>query len=144
MFEPPVTTGPREKGAGLGMALVHAVVSGRVGRIHVASATGARRVSGVGDDRLVRGFVRMVLRSDGHEVEEAADGLERFAAAPERYDLVVLDVDMPRLRGLQCLARMRELRAELPALLIGGSVSFDEAQLGMDRRSRASRSTSES
>lgn len=60
------------------------------------------------DDRLVRVTVASGLRKVGYEVVEAADGEQTLAvAARDRPDLVVLDLRMPKLSGLEAAARMR-------------------------------------
>ncbi len=64
-----------------------------------------------------------MLRVLGLTVELAADGesaLARFAAAPARYDLVILDLLMPGLTGEQTLGRMRAIRPDLRAVLMSG------------------------
>ena len=62
----------------------------------------------VDDDGHIREVVRFALERDGHTVTEAADGvaaLSSFESAP--VDLVVLDVVMPELDGLEVCRRMR-------------------------------------
>jgi CheY-like chemotaxis protein len=56
----------------------------------------------------------IVTASNGH------DALERFA--PEKFDLVVTDYKMPRMDGLELIANLRKLQAELPIILISGFV----------------------
>ena len=48
-----------------------------------------------------------------------------FASAPGRFDLVVLDLAMPRLGGDEALAEMLALRSDVTALLMTGSVDVD-------------------
>ncbi|MGH9179321.1 MAG: response regulator transcription factor, partial [Acidimicrobiales bacterium] len=66
------------------------------------------RVLVVDDEADIRGLVRLSLELDGHEVQEAVDGLDALLAldtgAP---DVVVLDVSMPRLDGWGVLARLK-------------------------------------
>ena len=60
-----------------------------------------------------------------HEAEDGVAGLERLAAlAP---DVVLLDLNMPRLKGFEFLARMREVAPETPVLVISGVGLVDEA-----------------
>ncbi|MEK6238628.1 MAG: ATP-binding protein, partial [Planctomycetales bacterium] len=75
------------------------------------------------DNRLVRGLITSELKSLGYQLETAVDGadcLRRFQREPDRFDLVILDVDMPKLSGPGCLEQIRRLRADVPALLITG------------------------
>jgi two-component system, chemotaxis family, chemotaxis protein CheY len=68
------------------------------------------RILIVDDSSMSRRIVRGILESEGHEVAEAADGL----AALERYslekpDLVVLDMVMGGMYGLDVLQKLREI-----------------------------------
>lgn len=75
----------------------------------------------VDDHQDVRVLLRTLLERAGHHVVEAADGsagLRRMFS--ERPDLVVLDLDMPVLDGLQALARIRAVSG-VPVLVCSGS-----------------------
>jgi CheY-like chemotaxis protein len=66
-----------------------------------------------------------LLREDGWEVVEAEDGATgsaAFAREPDRFAVVLLDMEMPVLRGDECLRRIRAVRPGVPALLISGFV----------------------
>ncbi len=77
----------------------------------VDTAPAATRVLVADDDAQMRRLIRSVLQRDGFEVIEAADGLDALDAAQQGgIDLVILDVDMPRLDGLGVL---EELRAQV-------------------------------
>ncbi|MEW2530315.1 response regulator transcription factor [Streptomyces sp. NPDC047071] len=85
-----------------------------------AAASGAARILLADDHALVRRGVRLIL--DGEEdlsvVAEAGDGAEALALAREvRPDLVVLDVAMPRLTGLQAARELSRL-PDGPRILI--------------------------
>lgn len=63
------------------------------------------------------------LREEGFEVATATDGqeaLDLFEADPGCWDVVILDLVMPRLHGSQVLDRIQTLRPALPALLVSG------------------------
>lgn len=67
-----------------------------------------RRVLLVDDDRIIRFITRMALEMDGLEVFECASGSEALATMPTvRPDLVLLDVMMPRMSGLDVLWHLR-------------------------------------
>jgi CheY-like chemotaxis protein len=78
------------------------------------------------DDRLVRTMVSDLLAELGHAVVEAANGLEAVSVCErEGPDLVILDLLMPRLSGLDALHRLRAKGVRTPAVLLtaisGGS-----------------------
>jgi CheY-like chemotaxis protein/anti-sigma regulatory factor (Ser/Thr protein kinase) len=67
------------------------------------------RILAVDDDRTTLGMLRLQLESAGHQVETASDGAAALARlAKERFDLVLLDVWMPGIDGLEVLSRLRE------------------------------------
>ena len=87
-----------------------------------SSSQGALLV--VEDEELVRSYVTMVLESGGHEVLQAKDGLmavSMFEAALDRVAVVILDLTLPRLKGLEVAARIRALRPMMPIILMSGS-----------------------
>ncbi len=78
--------------------------------------TAARRILVVEDDRDIARLVQLHLRDAGHEVETVFDGLaaaEKIVATS--YDLVVLDLTLPGIDGLELC---RRLRAKAPYVLI--------------------------
>src|SRR5690606_11417523 len=92
-------------------------------------ARSARRVLLIDDEKIVRQTVRRLMESLGYEVDEACDGLEgveRFQAESGCYDIVVLDMVMPRLSGEDAFLRLRELRSDIPIVLCSG-FSLDES-----------------
>jgi DNA-binding response OmpR family regulator len=71
------------------------------------------------DDERLAALIRRALTAAGHRVEHVADGV---AAANEarsgRFDLVLLDIGLPRMDGLQVLAGIRETAPGLPVLIV--------------------------
>ena len=77
----------------------------------------------VDDDPSVRAALRLTLQCDGHSVTalaEAWDALARFTAAGERFDLVVTDVWMPGMDGLQLIRAVRARAPDVPIIAISG------------------------
>jgi CheY-like chemotaxis protein/two-component sensor histidine kinase len=75
------------------------------------------------DEVSIRELTRECLEADGFQVSEAGDGIEalsRFETDPEGWDLVILDLIMPRMHGSEVLQRIHARRPDLPVLLISG------------------------
>src|SRR5262245_35147949 len=73
------------------------------------------------DDNHIRRLVRALLESDGHQVTEVVDGLQAIQAARTvAFDLLVCDVCMPVLDGIQTLRQVRQELPELPVVSMSG------------------------
>lgn len=86
------------------------------------------RILVVDDDRVFRLSTAALLEGEGHEVEDAADAKEAAAWLDRaRFDLMVLDLRMPRLDGI-ALAEVLRTRGEgVPILMISGFGTVDSA-----------------
>lgn len=70
-------------------------------------ASETQRILVVDDDEFVRNLVRVILKRAGYEADAAADGgeaLEKIAGF--KYDLIMLDLMMPRVDGLEVIQRL--------------------------------------
>ncbi len=84
----------------------------------------------VDDEKNIRRTLRMVLEGEGYEVEEADSAEAGLASLEESaIDLVILDVRLPTMNGIEALQRIRErpASAQLPVLMISGHASVAEA-----------------
>ncbi|MEO7328506.1 MAG: ATP-binding protein, partial [Minicystis sp.] len=82
---------------------------------------GSERILVAEDDPALRAAVIRILSEAGYSVTTAADGAEAVAAvAREDFDLVLLDVVMPKLHGQQAFAQIHQLRPRLPCLFSTG------------------------
>jgi two-component system cell cycle sensor histidine kinase/response regulator CckA len=69
-----------------------------------------RRILLVDDEPMIAETVKMLLEVDGHRVETAKDAEEALAGfAPNKFDLIISDYMMPRMKGDAMAARMRVL-----------------------------------
>ncbi len=87
-------------------------------------AAGKPRVLVVDDEPHERQGLSELIAAWGYAVEGAADGaqaLEKLAAAPAH--VVITDIRMPRMDGLQLLARIRQTLGDLPVLVLTGQGS---------------------
>jgi PAS domain S-box-containing protein len=85
----------------------------------------------VDDEPLVRASTARALRALGFHVCEAPDGKTALDILSERHaelDGVVLDLVMPGLRGRDVFLELRQLRPDLPVLLVTGSIDSGELQ----------------
>ena len=79
----------------------------------------AGRILFIDDDRAGREVALFNLRKAGYEVVAASDGQEGIAAfSPEKFDLVVTDVKMPGISGIDVLRRVRSHAPDVPVLVI--------------------------
>lgn len=62
-------------------------------------------------------------RYDVKAVIDAAEGLAALRQAPDHWDLVITDLNMPGLSGFDVLAQARSLRPDLPVVLTSGYIS---------------------
>jgi len=87
------------------------------------------------DDEDIRAYLEVTLQLAGFEVLLAADGVEALQVARTGHpDVVVLDVMMPNLDGLNALRRMREdpRTSHLPVMLLTAKVQTGDAIIGLD------------
>ena len=100
-------------------------------RIEQAAAS-VPRVLVVDDSSLVRLYYRDVLEKSGFDVDQAMNGLEameRVLAQP--FDLLIVDVNMPKMDGFSFLRGLRRSKSEaaaLPALIISTEAGREDAE----------------
>ncbi len=90
------------------------------------------RVLVVDDEPTVREVVVGYLRRDGHEVIEAADGTTAMALLDdESFDLVVLDMMLPGINGLDILRRIRQL-GDMPVIMLTARAEESDRVAGLE------------
>ena len=91
------------------------------------------RILVVEDERKVANFIRQGLAEEGHTVEVAADGaaaLDLLEGPP--YDLVVLDLMLPKVDGFEILKLARARRLTTPVLVLTARDSVADKVRGLD------------
>lgn len=79
------------------------------------------------DDTALAGFVRKGLEAESYAVDVSADGEQARALASELdYDLVVLDLNLPRLDGISILRHVRSKKPSLPIMILTARARVDE------------------
>ena len=78
-----------------------------------------RRLLVAEDDEVTRTLLAAVLRKEGYEVQEVADGLEAARlGVREDFDLAILDLDLPGLGGIEACRRIRAARANAVVMFL--------------------------
>ena len=165
IFDPFFTTREVGQGTGLGLSICHGIVSEHNGRIWVRSPPGEgaefhvelpilkaeaqrseqekpryqaphTRVLVVDDEAAIRELLKTLLESEGHQVDTAPDGrtgLEYIAS--HRYGLILLDVRMPEMSGIEVYERAKEIPGSIAArtVFITGDIMADETKAMVER-----------
>jgi len=90
------------------------------------------RVRVVEDDEAIADVLRRSLRAEGHEVRSAGDGVEALTEAEQFVpDLVVLDLGLPRLDGVEVCRRLRA-DSDVPILILTARSETEDRVSGLD------------
>ena len=82
----------------------------------------------VDDERSIRNSMKEVLEFEGHVVTLAEDGETGLKEAEkEQFDLVFSDIKMPKMDGIELLAKMRQLQPSTKMILISGHGTIETA-----------------
>lgn len=82
----------------------------------------------VDDEMPIRRTLRDILEFEGYDVDEASDGLECVAKVQkEKFDVVITDIKMPKMDGIEALERLQILSPETPVIMVSGHGTIDTA-----------------
>lgn len=82
----------------------------------------------VDDEKSIRRTLREILEFQDYHVEEAADGMECVVKIKQNtYDVIILDIKMPKMDGLEALERIQEISPETAVIMISGHGTIDTA-----------------
>ncbi|HWP20829.1 MAG TPA: response regulator transcription factor [Burkholderiaceae bacterium] len=85
------------------------------------------------DDQVLADGLMRSLRSSGYAVDHVGSGTEADAAlSSHEFDLVILDLGLPKLHGLEVLKRLRGRGAATPVLILTAADSVEERVKGLD------------
>jgi CheY-like chemotaxis protein len=164
IFDPFFTLKNRGEGTGLGLSVVHGIVTHHNGTVQVQSQPGQgttlrvflpqgaadtppapapepetagteNTLSGirllmVDDEEVIVSSVRRVLENYGYIVVGAADGkqaLRLFQENPSAFDVVISDVAMPGMSGVELAKELLSIRPEVPVILCSGYQDVPDA-----------------
>jgi nitrogen-specific signal transduction histidine kinase/ActR/RegA family two-component response regulator len=153
IFDPFFTTKPPGQGTGLGLSVVHGIVSSYDGAIKVFSEpgegtafhlyfpaveqpvgdsepppqetrfAGSGRILYVDDEEALVYLAKKKLERLGYKVNgftDAESALREFRLKPDAFDLVITDVSMPRMSGLELARELLAVRANIPIIATSG------------------------
>ena len=82
----------------------------------------------IDDEKSIRKTLGEILNYEGYKIDEASDGEEGFKKFKEKnYDVVLCDIKMPKLDGIEFLELAKEVNSEVPIIIISGHGNIDTA-----------------
>lgn len=157
IFDPYFTTKEIGMGTGMGLAVVHGIVTNHNGKILVNSEpgkgtsisillpvvtgvpelqkepdrqtslpTGNETILFVDDEFSIAESTKMLLEKIGYTVREFTNPLEAlsaFKSSPDSFDLVISDVTMPKMNGVDLSKNLRKVRPDIPVIICTGHSS---------------------
>lgn len=82
----------------------------------------------VDDEKSIRRTLRDILEFEKYEVEEAGDGMECLVKLKQsKYDVLILDIKMPKMDGMETLERIQILTPDTPVIMISGHADISTA-----------------
>ncbi len=82
----------------------------------------------IDDEKSIRKTLTEILSYEGYKIDEAADGEEGLKKFKEKtYDLVLCDIKMPKIDGIEFLEKAKEINDETPIIIISGHGNIETA-----------------
>lgn len=82
----------------------------------------------IDDERSIRNVLKDILGNEGYKVDEAADGEEGFQKfSANDYDVVLSDIKMPKIDGIEFLTKAADIKPEVPIIMISGHGNIETA-----------------
>lgn len=87
----------------------------------------------VDDDLAIQAVIRLLLERDGHEIVVASDGLKGLKIFETgKFDLLVVDIFMPGMDGLETMRLVHQQKPEIPIVVISGRPVSSKSGAGPD------------
>ena len=92
------------------------------------------RILVVEDDKKVAGFIKKGLEEETYAVDVAYDGEDGLHLGVEgQYDLIILDIMLPKIDGLEVLSQLRDQGSDVPILLLTAKDAVDDRVAGLNK-----------
>ncbi len=86
------------------------------------------RILVVDDEQSIRNTLRDILEFESYIVDEASDGMDCLAKVKQNnYDVIIMDVKMPKLDGMEALEKIQSINPDIPIVIISGHGNIDTA-----------------
>lgn len=90
------------------------------------------RILIVEDEIKISRFLQLELQYEGYEIEQAYDGREGLdKALNEKYDLILLDIMLPKLNGMEVCRRIRQI-SDMPIIMLTAKDETTDIVMGLD------------
>ena len=91
------------------------------------------RILVVEDEKKIAGFIKRGLKEEGYAVDVATDGDEGYElASVNDYDLIILDIMLPKCDGVTLCKKLRSDRVETPVIMLTAKTSVQDKVTGLD------------
>ena len=91
------------------------------------------RILVVEDEKKIAGFIKRGLKEEGYAVDVAADGDEGYElASVNDYDLIILDIMLPKCDGVTLCKKLRAEKLEAPIIMLTAKTSVQDKVTGLD------------
>ncbi len=82
----------------------------------------------IDDEKAIRKTLSEILGFEGYKIDEASDGEEGLKKFGQKnYDVVLCDIKMPKVDGMEFLEKAKEINADVPVIMISGHGNIDTA-----------------
>jgi len=82
----------------------------------------------IDDEKAIRKTLSEILSYEGYKIDEAGDGEEGFRKFREKeYDVILCDIKMPKMDGIEFLEKAKESNPDLPIIMISGHGTIETA-----------------